>query len=550
MIRKTDKQNEKGALIVEVIAVIALLGVMGPLLFRQVMSRNEEVDNINIATEVRTLKEGFAAYIMSNRGEIIENYPDGECHTVSADRIINFLPGGNDAVDYYEYELCNFNGFLQGFVTPQPLALPEKLGLKRSARIANLIGADGAICQNGNINGVAGGWGFEDTLDLCHTEPMFLATTGMDTYVPEVAFEDYSASLVNMPNRVGFEALQASHYFSVGANCYKNNHNTATNGKQQNDEIVGAGGSVASGNCDPLFWVGKMGTADTSDTGTVYVKNDLMIGRKNSSARQAVGIFADESDSDTEGVYSETLSDGNKIEVYDNAGRARVIINGKGEIIARGEGSSDAADGETLTITNEKIQSSIKAANKAGELAEKDAYYKVDPAYTSVMKDIILDSRGGARLSEILPNYISKGFYSINETNNKVSKPTCPAGYAPAVIVTPIGWSEKAQLDVSTLAENLKITGNVASGNAEDLTVSDKGTDTKVAVDADLGGLTMEIDEKDTYYWVITFKDKTGKEDRTDVLANAQTFCVFDTGYGTDWSDGKKPSKLILTREN
>lgn len=94
MIRKTDKQNEKGALIVEVIAVIALLGVMGPLLFRQVMSRNEEVDNINIATEVRTLKEGFAAYIMSNRGEIIENYPDGECHTVSADRIINFLPGG------------------------------------------------------------------------------------------------------------------------------------------------------------------------------------------------------------------------------------------------------------------------------------------------------------------------------------------------------------------------------------------------------------------------------------------------------------------------
>ena len=419
MTRRTDKQNEKGALIVEVIAVIALLGVMGPLLFRQVMSRNEEVDNINIATEVRTLKEGFAAYIMSNRGEIIENYPDGECHTVSADRIINFLPGGNDAVDYYEYELCNFNGFLQGFVTPQPLALPEKLGLKRSARIANLIGADGAICQNGNINGVAGGWGFEDTLDLCHTQPMFLATTGMDTYVPEVAFEDYSASLVNMPNRVGFEALQASHYFSVGANCYKNYHNTTTNGKQQNDEIVGAGGSVDSGNCDPLFWVGKMGSADSSDGGTVYVKNDLMIGRKNHSQRQAVGIFADESDSDTTGTYSETLSDGNKIEVYDNTGTARVVINGKGEIVA----TNDA--GETLTITSEKIQSSIKA-NMASTLEGKDTNYKVDPAYTSVMKDIILESRGGARLSEILPNYISKGVYSINGIDNKVSKPTCP----------------------------------------------------------------------------------------------------------------------------
>lgn len=537
MIRKTDKQNEKGALIVEVIAVIALLGVMGPLLFRQVMSRNEEVDNINIATEVRTLKEGFAAYIMSNRGEIIENYPDGECHTVSADRIINFLPGGNDAVDYYEYELCNFNGFLQGFVTPQPLALPEKLGLKRSARIANLIGADGAICQNGNINGVAGGWGFEDTLDLCHTEPMFLATTGMDTYVPEVAFEDYSASLVNMPNRVGFEALQASHYFSVGANCYKNNHNTATNGKQQNDEIVGAGGSVASGNCDPLFWVGKMGTADTSDTGTVYVKNNLMIGRKNQSARQAVGIFADESDSNTTGSYSETLSDGNQIKVYDNTGRARIIINGKGEIIA----TNDA--GETLKF-GQYIESSIKA-DKASTLEGKDTNYKVDPAYTSVMKDIILESRGGARLSEILPNYISKGVYSINGMDNKVSKPTCPNGYAQAVIVTPVGWSEKAQVDVSTLADNLQITGivDMTTGHADSLKISELNAESKVAVESGLGGLTMKVDDSDRNYWVITFKEKNDTE-RTDVLANVQTFCVFDESYGSDWSNTKKPSDL------
>ena len=75
-----------------------------------------------------------------------------------------------------------------------------------------------------------------------------------------------------------------------------------------------------------------------------------------------------------------------------------------------------------------------------------------------IMKDIILESRGGARLSEILPNYISKGVYSINGMDNKVSKPTCPNGYAQAVIVTPVGWSEKAQVDVSTLADNLKIT--------------------------------------------------------------------------------------------
>ena len=53
------KENERGAIMVEVLAVIALLGTMGTLLFRQVIQRNQELDNINIATEMRILKEGF-----------------------------------------------------------------------------------------------------------------------------------------------------------------------------------------------------------------------------------------------------------------------------------------------------------------------------------------------------------------------------------------------------------------------------------------------------------------------------------------------------------
>lgn len=43
-------------------------------------------------------------------------------------------------------------------------------------------------------------------------------------------------------------------------------------------------------------------------------------------------------------------------------------------------------------------------------------HFQIDPAYTSVMNDIKLTSRGGARLSEALPNYILKGIYVLDNT--------------------------------------------------------------------------------------------------------------------------------------
>ena len=54
-------------------------------------------------------------------------------------------------------------------------------------------------------------------------------------------------------------------------------------------------------------------------------------------------------------------------------------------------------------------------ANNYGASRE-DVYYQVNPAYTSIMNDIKLASRGGARLSDILPDYINKGIYVADNT--------------------------------------------------------------------------------------------------------------------------------------
>lgn len=109
--------------------------------------------------------------------------------------------------------------------------------------------------------------------------------------------------------------------------------------------------------------------------------------------------------------------------------------------------------------------------------------YQVNPAYTSVMHDIKLTSRGGARLSDILPDFINKGIYVVDNTyletfgswenasgcpsktsgascqtvnggyvaNNHtdwtspwlgvVPAPMCPPGYAKVITIAPAGFA-------------------------------------------------------------------------------------------------------------
>lgn len=118
-----------------------------------------------------------------------------------------------------------------------------------------------------------------------------------------------------------------------------------------------------------------------------------------------------------------------------------------------------------------------------GYTAQGTAYtnYQINPAYTSVMHDIKLTSRGGARLSDILPDFINKGIYVVDNTYKEsvpywanlnptvsggtvqisgqsgyacsdyscwtspwlgiIPSPQCPPGYAKVVTITPAGWA-------------------------------------------------------------------------------------------------------------
>lgn len=139
----------------------------------------------------------------------------------------------------------------------------------------------------------------------------------------------------------------------------------------------------------------------------------------------------------------------NSPEEHDIAPGAIYVRKGMMEIVPdpdnvryKDDKSIDGAnDGSGIIRASRFIANNIDAKGKqvkVPQLLTDDAYaryygdenaktyrydtYMVNPAYTSVMKDIKLTTRGGARLSDILPDFIQKGVYYVNNTYDDIYK--------------------------------------------------------------------------------------------------------------------------------
>lgn len=68
--------------------------------------------------------------------------------------------------------------------------------------------------------------------------------------------------------------------------------------------------------------------------------------------------------------------------------------------------------------------------------------FRLDPAYVSVMNDIKLTSRGGANLSDILPNYVLKSIYTLTNQYAKGPWP-CQTNNDSLILKEPKKWNNK-----------------------------------------------------------------------------------------------------------
>ena len=134
--------------------------------------------------------------------------------------------------------------------------------------------------------------------------------------------------------------------------------------------------------------------------------------------------------------------------------------------LEQSSGSSYAADAGYGYIRANRFVSNADVGSMPARLTKSTAsgneydQFMVNPAYTSVMHDIKLTTRGGARLSDILPDYVLKGVYNLANNRSETSPNTeetdmthwahpyiglmpyavCPPGYRNLATIVPISF--------------------------------------------------------------------------------------------------------------
>lgn len=217
-----------------------------------------------------------------------------------------------------------------------------------------------------------------------------------------------------------------------------------------------------------------------------------------------------------------------------------------------GTDSSIDYTGKTQTITG-----------TAGATKPYDRFF-VNPAYTSMMNDIKLATRGGARLSDILPDFINKGIYVMDNTfqsghdwtkdsvksdsgefilssmasyntavcnNTKcdtspwmgfIPTPNCPPGYMKVATITPIRFNMAQAGTTNRLTDTASIEGLSGSVNKDHYRAlyvhrDPRGDDNLVLVDAE-GSNDAQKRSSNTFV-ALPVDDLTGGS----TLANQQT---------------------------
>ena len=185
----TKNKTQKGSLLVEMIAVIGLISLITPILFHQIQRRNEEILDIQIATEMRAIKDALASYIQANEQELASEEDiaiydgtkyikkDPGCVSMDIDstdtKFIPYFQGDTSVLDSYDFALCYHTVLQSGSETDPAIYGPATYrpvmygvaiqnepmpNLRRAAKVASLIGLEGGVVVDGVLTGMQGAW--------------------------------------------------------------------------------------------------------------------------------------------------------------------------------------------------------------------------------------------------------------------------------------------------------------------------------------------------------------------------------------------------------
>lgn len=168
---------QKGGLMIEALAMLGLIAVVTPTMYKKSAERTMEVEDINTASTIRTVMNAANDYVGANYSTIVSEmeHSTGNASNyrkVPLDNIKNYLPYGfNMKKALYNYgepeiTIARKENNLTAFVLfPAKANADNGIGQERTSRIASLVGSSGGfVTEKGKTaRGIGGVWKLEET---------------------------------------------------------------------------------------------------------------------------------------------------------------------------------------------------------------------------------------------------------------------------------------------------------------------------------------------------------------------------------------------------
>lgn len=157
--------DERGALMLEAIALLGLMTMMSPMVVRQTADRTSEMEEVAVAGQMKTLRDAVSSYIDANYANIAAWASGTDAQTLPLNDLRPYLPPaffqddgtlGNKLIDNYQVGIrrerpcadltkdeCN-RWKITGLIS----SMGEELDDRRAARIATMVGADGGYIRS------------------------------------------------------------------------------------------------------------------------------------------------------------------------------------------------------------------------------------------------------------------------------------------------------------------------------------------------------------------------------------------------------------------
>ena len=160
--------SQKGSMMVEALAMLGLITMVTPVLYKKAAERTTELQDINTATQLRTLSKALDDYIEDNYNDLAGGAA-GE-KVIDKDELEAYLPYNfnldtSKLFDGYQFAIRNEKIYagtekehsaITGVVLAKAL---DEIPMLRASKIASMVGANGGVVREKEIKGVQGGWG-------------------------------------------------------------------------------------------------------------------------------------------------------------------------------------------------------------------------------------------------------------------------------------------------------------------------------------------------------------------------------------------------------